>query len=88
MSKENPITWVCKSCGSEDVCVGAYAMWDKVRQNWDFELSDHTDDDMCLSCGGGEVTEKAITDLKYAALVAINNQAKSSEDQHDNSVIC
>lgn len=85
MPKENPVTWVCKSCGSENVCVGAYAYWNNQKQDWDFELSDSDDWDFCHDCFGENIVEKPITDLKTAALVAINNQAKSSEDQHDNT---
>lgn len=88
MSKENPVTWVCESCGSENVYVGAYAYWDKQRQEWDFELSESSDWVLCSDCFDEVIVEKPITDLKTAALVAINNQAKSSEDQHDNSAIC
>jgi hypothetical protein len=88
MSKENPLTWVCRDCGSENVSVGAYAYWDKYKQRWYFELSESDDWDLCADCFGETIVMKPLTDLKTAALVAINQNTTSSEDQHDNSAIC
>jgi len=46
----NPITKVCKECGSEDVQHDAWAIWDLENQCW--ELGPCFDDAFCRDCDG------------------------------------
>ena len=88
MDENVPKKYACPYCGGTNLDLQAFAWWDEEKQDWAFDLDDGAED-YCPDCnrsGCGQFTP--ITDLKTAALGAINNQAKSSEDQHDNSAIC
>lgn len=82
--------WHCTKCGGTNTTVSATARWDVATQEWVLDdIDDTSDNDLCLDCEDWVAGEfRDVVDLKTAAIVAINNQAKSSEDQHDNSVIC
>lgn len=85
MDENTPKRFVCPDCGGTDVDRDATAWWDEQKQDWRFVVGSGADD-YCPDCGrytNGHFVPT--TDLKSAALVAINNQAKSSEDQHDNT---
>ena len=71
MSERTPTKWVCVHCGSEHVVVGASAAWDKLRQDWDFELLDNSNEDWCHDCQHDVIDEVALTDLKDLAQLAI-----------------
>lgn len=46
----NPLTKVCKQCGSEDVKHDAWAVWDTENQCW--ELDAWFDKAYCSDCDG------------------------------------
>ena len=71
MSERTPTKWVCVHCGSEHVVVGASAAWDKLRQDWDFELLDNSNEDWCYDCQCEVIDEVPLTDLKDLAQLAI-----------------
>ena len=49
--KERKIKKVCSICGSEDIRMDAWAMWNYDKQKW--EIEDVFDSCWCESCGGG-----------------------------------
>jgi hypothetical protein len=84
MPDPNPVTWVCETCGSERVSVGAYATWNVVKQEWDYELEDNSSNDFCFDCFSEVVAEKPVTDLKILAQIAINReQNRQKEETND-----
>ena len=74
MSKETPVTPLCARCGSEDLCVDAYAAWDNDAQDW--VLQSCYDNTVCHgACDGNEtrsvdVPAELVEDLQagFAAL--------------------
>jgi hypothetical protein len=61
-----PTRWCCSRCGSEDVTVGAFAKWNVVKQEWQFDLN------WCSDCRADcIVEERPITDVKRLAQIAI-----------------
>ena len=47
--KKKKVTYVCSTCGSEDVLVDAWAGWNKATQRW--ELRGMLDGASCETCG-------------------------------------
>jgi hypothetical protein len=47
--KMEKVTYVCCTCGSEDVLVDGWAVWNKKSQQW--ELSGTLDASSCNTCG-------------------------------------
>lgn len=79
--------WHCSKCGGTNTQVSATARWDVDKQEWVLEdVDDSPYGDYCDDCAEYQFGEfRDVTDLKTAALVAINQNTTSSEDQHDNS---
>lgn len=56
--QENPVTMVCRTCGSEDVVRDAWADWDVDAQDW--VLSQTFDYAFCNSCEGDTRIEERL----------------------------
>lgn len=75
-----PQRLVCPHCGGTDIAVSATAWWDEEKQDWDYSVDDGADD-YCNECSNYVAgTWVPITDLKSAALVAINKEENQAWD--------
>jgi len=76
MTDKTPKRLVCPKCGGTEVVAEAFATWNEVKQDWDFELYE-SEEDFCADCHDLVCAEFVpITDLKSAARVAINQVEK------------
>lgn len=71
---EPPKRLVCPHCGGTDIHVSATAMWDEEKQDWEFSVNDDPED-YCNECSVYAPARFIdITDLRTAAVIAINKE--------------
>lgn len=73
------VTYVCEDCGNDNILFPSYDEWDVEQQEF---VPSHTSLDTghpwCNDCMfEADVEERPITDLKTAAIAAINSQEKA-----------
>ena len=56
MTERRKVSYVCTECGSDDVRIDAFAMWDVDKQAW--VLSHMFDQAFCEQCDGETTTEE------------------------------